>query len=161
MKKGCFEFLILCILMVWMTSSTAFAQSEKNGKIISFHPSIGNSIELKEKQEYELFPEYSDSLFESAELIKFDSSNFEVKFKTKNAKSFNRPITTAQLDEIYYAIDRRQPLNQPTLDEKNELQEIERKRRNAEIARNVAEISLEAFFYTLQFIFIIIEMGAY
>lgn len=154
MKRLFFAFLIVFVL-----SESLYAQTEKNGKIVAFHPSAGNSLDLSEKKKYAIFTEYNDSLFESAQLIKYSSDSYSVLIKTVNGKSFEKPAAIRELDSIYAAIEKVKPTafaNAITETENKLTAEEKRKReRRAEIADTLAQISYQSFIIILDIIWIL------
>lgn len=134
------------------------SQTERNGKIVAFHPSVGNSITLSEKKEFSLFTEYNDSLFESAQLIKYHvDTTFAVIIKTTNGKSFEKPIGIKELDAIYASIEKLKPISSKNtavddyFDKKPTKEEIEAKKKadRKESAEMIAEISFQIIYVIL------------
>ncbi len=87
----------------------ANSQTTTNGKIVAFHPSVGNSITVSEKKELQLFTEYNDSLFESAQLIRYSADSYSVLIKTTKGNSFEKPVSLYELDAIYATIEKVKP----------------------------------------------------
>lgn len=133
------------------------SQTDRNGKIVAFHPSVGNSITLDEKKEFSLFTEYNDSLFESAQLFKYSvDTTYAVLFKTTNEKSFEKQISIKELDAIYASIEKRRPATTNTtvddyFEKKPTKEEIEeqKKANRKESAEMIAEISFQVIYTIL------------
>ena len=155
-KNKLFLKLFLLFFISLGYAKTGIAQSDKNGKIVAFHPSVGNSINLSEKKEFLLFTEYNDSLFESAQLIKYDIDSYTVLFKTTTGQSFEKPIPVHELDAIYSNIEKTKPAASSTDDyvEKNQSKEKEIKKDRSQTGFIVAEI-------TIQIVFVLLEILAH
>ncbi len=98
------------LLILSLTVSTAtFSQTHEEARIISIHPSVGNTIDVKEKQKFSLFPEYNDSLFESAQLLKYNDSTYTFLIKPVGGKSFERPADFNERQLYYNKIETREP----------------------------------------------------
>jgi hypothetical protein len=100
-------------------------------KVIGIHPAVGKSISRDEKIKYKLFPEYIDSLFESAEVTRCSDSTFLLNVRTVQGTDIHNSISTKQLDDLYYRIDdiekvKKEPEYVMTEEEKKE----ERRKRN-------------------------------
>ncbi len=113
MKLTCAPLLNLISLLFVFQFLTVDASSqtvEKEGKIVAFHPAAGNSITLAEKKEFGIFPEYNDSLFESAQLVKYDSARYTVLIKARTGQSLEREILQTELNAIYKKIESVKPV---------------------------------------------------
>ncbi|MCX6295042.1 MAG: hypothetical protein NTX97_03070 [Bacteroidetes bacterium] len=157
LKKSSLLSLIFCLHFFLIGGiENGFSQTGQNGTIIAFHPSLGKTVDQKEKKDFGLFPEYTDSLFESAQLVKYAVDSFTVLFKTKIGKSFERPISIHELDKIYATIEQANPSS--TVETKNEEdskeREIKRRKRN-ETANNIGEITYLSFEFMLDLIYLI------
>lgn len=134
---------------------------ETNGIIVAFHPSVGNSINLTEKKEFNFFPEYNDSLFESAQLVKYSNDRYTVLFKTTKGGSFEKAITTGELDELYASVEKVKPAEKaPATNNsgekklsKEELEKQQKRDDHYESVQTIAEI-------TFQIIFVLLEICA-
>ena len=83
----------------------SFSQTKDSGQVIGIHPTLGKSITQDEKARYHLFPEYQDSLFESAKIFKYNDSTFLLIIKPIHAAEITRNISTKELDAIYYKVE--------------------------------------------------------
>lgn len=157
LNKKLFQILFFIFAISFGFAKNSNSQTYKNGKIVAFHPSVGNSIDLSEKKQFLLFTEYNDSLFESAQLIKYNFDSFSVLFKTTKAESFEKSITIKELDEIYGFIEKAKPaatsLNDDYVDKKptKEKQEKQKKREDHyDSVQIVAEITFQIIFVLLE-----------
>jgi len=157
-----FSFVFLLFFLLFGFSQKGNSQiDEANGIIVAFHPSVGNAINLSEKKEFNFFSEYNDSLFESAQLVKYSNNRYTVLFKTTKGGSFEKPITTDELDEIYASVEKVKPAEKalPTNDggekklTKEELEKQQKKDDHYESVQTIAEI-------TFQIIFVLLEIWA-
>lgn len=127
---------------------------DANGIIVAFHPSVGNAIDLSEKKELNLFPEYNDSLFESAQLIKYSNDRYALLFKTTKGGSFEKPITIKELDEIYFNIEKVKPSAKSSsddyVDNKASKKSSEKRENRSENVQIAAEITLQIIFVFLE-----------
>lgn len=95
---------LIILISIFSLKSEIHAQT-KNGRKVSFHPSVGNSISVDEKKQFGLFPEYTDSLFKSAELISDDTITLSIVFTTTSGQTFEKVISEQERDEIYKKIE--------------------------------------------------------
>lgn len=131
---------------------------EANGKIVAFHPSLGTILNLSEKKQFNLFTEYTDSLFQSAQLVKYTNERYSVLIKTTNGQSFEKPITITELDAIYAKIEKIKPASavtqEPLLDdyvqEKYSSKQKEVKKNRSETAYIIAEVTIQILFVFLE-----------
>jgi hypothetical protein len=100
MKKS-----LLFIFLFAFHCLPSLAQHNDSLKVIGIHPAVGKMITRDEKIKYHLFPEYKDSIFESAQIFSLNDSTFLVSIKTINGIEVRNYISTSQLDKIYYRID--------------------------------------------------------
>lgn len=146
--------LLFLFFISFGVAENGISQTDRNGKIVAFHPSVGNSLTLSEKKEFSLFSEYNDSLFESAQLVKYSIDSYAVLFKNTKGKSFEKPISVQELDAIYAGIEKIKPaaVITPSDDyvEKKALSKEEQKRADRhESAEMIAEISFEIIYAIL------------
>ena len=93
-KKVPFLKFIFLLFLLFGSAKNNFSQTDTvNGKIVAFHPSVGMGIDLLEKKQFSLFSEYTDSLFQSAQLVKYSTERYAVMIKTTNGQSFEKPIS--------------------------------------------------------------------
>ncbi len=152
------QFFIFFLLLGF--AENCIAQTiDETGKIVKIHPSIGNSIDLSEKKEFQLFTEYNDSLFESAHLVKYGDENYTILIKTTTGKSFEKPISINELDAIYANIEKVKPAPNSQADEvserklsKEELEKQQKKESHYDSIRTIAEISFQVIFVLLEII---------
>ncbi|MGZ4060904.1 MAG: hypothetical protein ACXVPU_17870, partial [Bacteroidia bacterium] len=97
------------LLLLFFSFNFLHSQTIVNGKLIILHPSVGNSIDQKEKKEFSLFPEYSNSEFESAQLIKHNDTTYTFLISTTKGKSFERPTNLREMQQYYNAIEAIKP----------------------------------------------------
>lgn len=95
--------LFIGILLIF--SIACFAQIEQSGKVIIVHPSVGKVIDNYEKKVYGLFPEYRDSTFNSAYIIKYTDSSFAVIVTDIKNQTIEKNISSKELDNMYFQID--------------------------------------------------------
>jgi hypothetical protein len=81
------------------------AQEADSGKVIGLHPSVGKLITRDEKIRYHLFPDYKDSIFQSAKIIRYNDSTFILAVSTTIGQEVKTPVTTIDLDNLYYRIE--------------------------------------------------------
>ena len=162
MKKYTFVLLVFIFCSV-----SAFSQSSSSDRIIAFHPSSGKSIDVQQKNRYNIFNEYSDSVFELAQLVKHKDSSYSILIKTRSGKSIEKAISIAELDNIYSAIDKVEK-KQPGTDlysieprVENELSEERRIReRRVENAIIIGNIAYRSFIVLIE-ILAVIAQAAY
>ena len=147
--------LLITISLVIGVAKNGFSQSDRNGKIVAFHPSVGNSINVYEKKELALFTEYNDSLFESAQLVKYSVDDYTILFKTIDNRSFEKLISIQELDTIYARIEKIKPINKtsPQVDyvfDKEETEEMQKRAARIENVHMIAEISFQIIFVLLE-----------
>lgn len=113
---------------------------------------------MKKKKQFALFPEYTDSLFQSAELVKYSNGDFKVLIKTTNGQSFEKPISTKELDDIYAKIEKVNPskivTSNPLLDdyveEKYNSKQKDARKSRSETASIIAEVTIQILFVFLE-----------
>ncbi len=142
-------FLILTSFGLIQNGSS---QDDRNGRIVAFHPAVGNSINLLEKKEFQLFTEYNDSLFESAQLVKYSADSYSILVKTISDQSFEKPITIQELDAIYAKIEKEKSTKTVVDDyvEKKPPKEEQKRANRSESAYMIAEITLQIVFVFLE-----------
>ncbi|MCE3279429.1 MAG: hypothetical protein K0S44_1620 [Bacteroidetes bacterium] len=122
------SLLLLFIILPTLLS----AQASDSVKVIGIHPAVGKSISRNEKIQYKLFPQYKNESFEQAEVLKLNDSTFVLAVKPVNGNSIKCPITIAELDELFYQIDkpvtRKKPLDDDYVKELEERKEAEKTR---------------------------------
>lgn len=115
----------------------AKAQNADSGRVIGIHPAVGKSISREEKIRYALFPEYKDSLFESAEIIKYNDSTFMLHVRAVQGTEITTKVSTRELDDLFYDIEKveksKKEKDEYVLTEE-ERKEIRRKRAKEESA---------------------------
>ena len=99
----------IALLLQFFSFNLLHSQTIVNGKVIILHPSVGNSIDLKEKKEFSLFPEYSNFEFESAQLIKHNDTTYTFLIFTTKGKSFERATNLREMQQYYNAIENIKP----------------------------------------------------
>ena len=104
------------LLLTCFIGSALFSQTLDSSKIIGIHPAVGKSITKDEKVRYHLFPEYKDSLFESAHVLKYNDTTFALVIKPINASEIVRSISTKELDALYYNVEDIEALSKKTED---------------------------------------------
>lgn len=154
-KKQIFLNLLCFFFLLFGNAKNGISQTDdRTGKIIAFHPSVGNSLDLSEKKEFGVFTEYNDSLFESAQLVKYSIDRYSVLVKTKNGQSFERPISIKELDAIYAGIEKLKPLSS-TVETDDYVVEKPAKEKEIKKSRNdtayiIGEITLQILFVFLE-----------
>lgn len=125
------------------------AQTDDSIKIITLHPSVGNSIDVHEKKMFYLFSDYKDSIFESAEILKYNDSTYTFRFKTTNGKILEKPTNKHELDEMYAKIDRIKPVEYVKTEHEKEARKRSSGNAKAEFGYNLANVLLEITLITL------------
>jgi hypothetical protein len=149
-KKGIMKKLLLLLGIILIAQDCLKGQTYFEEKVIAFHPSAGNEIDLREKQEFNIFTEYSDSLFESAQLIIYGKGSYSIRIKAINGKTFEKPADTTELDSIYASIERVKPLL-AVKDAAIKAHEEKRKREErAETARIIADVTCRSIIIVIQ-----------
>ena len=105
-----------------------------------------------------LFPEYTDSLFQSAQLVKHSNDRYSIMIKTTNEKNFEKPISINNLDTIYAIIEKENPIPLNTVTDdyiaKKPSQEylLKQKKRQDQYdsVKTVAEITFQILFVLLE-----------
>jgi hypothetical protein len=142
MKKNI--FLLFLFLPFFLQAQTA-----DSVKIITLHPSVGKSIDVKEKKEFYLFPDYNDSIFESAEILKYNDSTYTIRFKTTTGNFFEKPTNTKELDAMYAKVDRIKPAEYVETKHDRESRRSSSRNENAEWGYHVGSIILQVLLITL------------
>jgi len=96
---------LLNIFLLSLISTICFSQDSIQGKAIILHPAVGKIIDNSEKKLFGLFPEYKDSTFSSAFIIKFNDSSYIAVITNIKNQNIEKNITIQQLDAMYYSID--------------------------------------------------------
>lgn len=107
----------LLIFITLTISGISFAQTTETGKAIIVHPAIGKLIDQSEKITFTLFPEYKDSTFNSAYVVKYNDSTFTVVVTNINNQSIEKSISRIELDKMYYQIDEISQKEKPVYNE--------------------------------------------
>lgn len=152
-KKQSKNRYILVLFFSFLLSLPSWSQTTHSGKIVAFHPSVGNAITVKEKKEYDLFKEYNDSLFESAQLVKYSSDSFAILIKTTTGQSFEKPAGRQELDAIYAAIEKVKPFQRSADDyvfDKTEEEERQKRINRSENIQFAVEVTLQIVFVFLE-----------
>lgn len=103
--KSTILFLFILFLNV------SFAQEQS--KAIILHPAVGKLIDQQEKKIYQLFPEYKDSAFVNAFILKYNDSTYTVVINAIKNKAIERNLSREDLDKMYYQIDEIYKTNPP------------------------------------------------
>jgi hypothetical protein len=128
------------------------SQTAENGKVVALHPSIGNTIDIKEKKQFSLFPEYTDSLFESAQLIKYNDTTYTFLIKTTSGKSFERAAKFHEMQKDYATIESIKPAQVVNSEKKTDYYSPKEENNEKAKSRRVASgIGFEIFFDVLLF----------
>ncbi|MBA3971903.1 MAG: hypothetical protein H0X46_07125 [Bacteroidetes bacterium] len=146
-------------------SGASFAQESSTDKIIAFHPSAGKTIDLQEKIKYSIFKEYSDSIFQSAQLVKRNTGDYFILISTRSGKSFEKPVTIAELDAIHAAIDKVTPAQHKTVTsiepetDRNAEEERRIRQRRTENAIIIGDIAYRSFVVLINVLVIIAQIA--
>lgn len=105
--KSKIKKLICCSLIILFPFIVSAQEVVNKGKLVVLHPSVDSIITIDKKIKYALFPEYTNSVFGSAELIKYNDTVFSFVFKTTNGSTFERATTRTDIDKMYYQIEER------------------------------------------------------
>jgi len=105
MKK--LPLIVLLMLLPFLPK----AQEIINGKVIQLHSSVGEVITIDEKNKFVLFPEYKDSMYQSAMFIQHPDYTFAFLIKPKKGmgKSFERTTSGDEIIEMCNRIDKIEP----------------------------------------------------
>lgn len=132
------------------------AQTSDGVKILTLHPSVGKSIDVNEKKEFYLFPDYNDSVFKSAEILKYNDSTYTIRFTATTGKVFEKPTNTNELDAMYAKVDSKKPTEYVETKQERKSEERERRseqnrtsRDNAEMGFHIGNIILQVVLITL------------
>lgn len=142
MKK--INFFILFILPLF-----SLAQTAERIKVITLHPSVGKSIDVNEKREFYLFPDYNDSIFESAEILKYNDSIYFIRFKTTNGKEFEKPTNTNELDQMFAKVESRKPRDYVESNDEKETRRRQVHNHNEAIGLHIGNVILQVLLITL------------
>lgn len=93
------------LLLFCLFSLSIRAQIRDSARVIGIHPAVGKEISRNEKIRYQLFPEYKDSIFSSAAIVKLNDSTFQLSVTSIQGIQVNNHIGTKELDELFYRID--------------------------------------------------------
>ena len=139
---------ITCCLLLFLPF-LSFSQTSGSVKILTLHPSVGKSIDVNEKKEFSLFPDYKDSIFGSAEILKYNDSTYTIRFTTTTGKVFEKPTNTNELDAMYANVENKKPTEyvETKHERKSEAREREAEQKKQEVPmrrkkRHIAEGSL-------------------
>ncbi|HEX8514805.1 MAG TPA: hypothetical protein VF868_01310 [Bacteroidia bacterium] len=151
-----FRLLFLLLLPI-----CSHAQSFDSVKVLGIHPAVGKLITADEKVKYKLFPEYKDSTFESARVLKYNDSLFVLCVRSINGTELTKDIGTDQLDKLYYAVEELEKQKKPREDyvmsdeEKRETERRRSRNNNSEFWWNfLAQMTILTFETLIAFAFI-------
>lgn len=151
MKKLIYFLLLFLPLL-------SIAQTSDGIKIITLHPSIGKSIDALEKKEFSLFPDYKDSIFELAEIVKYNDSTYTIRFTTTTGKIFEKPVSTNELDAMYAKVDTKKPTEYVETNRERKSEARERKSEDSATSRDKAEMGLHIGNIILQVVLITLSI---
>ncbi|OFY85257.1 MAG: hypothetical protein A3F72_04445 [Bacteroidetes bacterium RIFCSPLOWO2_12_FULL_35_15] len=135
----------------------SIAQTSDGIKIITLHPSIGKSIDAQEKKEFFLFPDYKDSIFESAEILKYNDSTYAIRFTTITGKVFEKPVNTNELDAMFAKVDSKKP-NEYVETNRERTSEAKERKSEGTTSRDKAEMGLHVGNIILQVVLITLSI---
>jgi hypothetical protein len=112
-----------CILLFLLPFISIAQQAFDEGIVVALHPSVGLTITKDEKKEFALFPEYNDSIFESAHYIKYNDSTYTFLFRKTDGSKLEKSVTKTETDKMYAQIEKikpastinKQPIKEETL----------------------------------------------
>jgi hypothetical protein len=136
-------------ILFFLSCLPGFAQMKGTGRIVVLHPSLGQTITLAEKKEFGLFPNYPDSIFETASIVKYNDSLFSVLYKDIHNSALERTISQSQLYEIYLKVEKAKPAPPPVVSASPKSPGF------LQTAGEAADVFSETFVKTLQVILII------
>ncbi len=125
------------------------AQTSESIKILTLHPSVGKLIDVKEKKDFYLFPEYKDSLFESAEILKYNDSTYTIRFKTTSGTVFEKPTSIHELDAMYAKVDSKRPAEYVEPKKDREGRKNKEGRDNSQLGLHIGNVILQVVLITL------------
>ena len=146
-----FLLLIFCLITI-ITNG----HNPDSVKVIGLHPAIRKTISQDAKIKYHLFPEYKDSLFGSAQIIKLNDTIYHLVIHSITGTDVKATISIKELDEMYFRIDdvyasakaQEDPYALPEEDRK-EIRRKENARKAGKIIMtvmtNIVLVSLQAF----------------
>jgi hypothetical protein len=97
---------LLYFSLLFFISFSQKAQTADSGKVIGIHPIVGKTISLDEKIKYNLFPEYNDSLFSSAQFIRNSDSTYTIVFTSISGTELKKNISSNEMNDLFYKIDK-------------------------------------------------------
>jgi Na+-transporting NADH:ubiquinone oxidoreductase subunit NqrC len=133
------------LLLFFLIPLLSSAQTTDSGMVITLHPAVGNTITANEKKQFDLFTEYNDSLFESAQIVKYNDSTYAIRLKTIQGNFFERETDSKELHTIYEKIERIKPV------EKDEY--VENKRNSEQLKKDKQEDRINTGFQFSQMFF--------
>jgi hypothetical protein len=139
---------LLTLFLFTMLSVFSYGQDSLS-KVVCFHPVLGNLVDRSEKQEYDIFTEYTDSLFESAQLFRAADSSYTIVVKTSNGQSFQKSAGTEELDAIYHKVENTRSA-QKAATAKQKAEERREKERKAQNTAEWVEFGFNMFFISLE-----------
>lgn len=151
--------IIIYFILIFFPFS-AIAQTGDSVKILTLHPSVGKSIDVKEKKEFYLFPDYKDSVFRSAEILKYNDTAYTIRFTTTTGNVFEKPTTTKELDAMFAKIDTVKPTEYVENKHDKKPQKPDREFESDDISRSRAQVSLNVGNVVLQMILITLSILA-
>ncbi|MCW3085888.1 MAG: hypothetical protein JWP12_3254 [Bacteroidetes bacterium] len=93
-------FILLLII-----SLGANAQTADTAKLIGIHTAVGKTITRDEKIKYQLFPEYNDREFDSAQIFRYNDTTYELRIASSNGSMIKTVISNSRMDDLYNRID--------------------------------------------------------
>lgn len=97
--KQFFTFLLIACVFF------AKAQNSDTMKLIGIHPAVGKTIERAEKTEYHLFTDYSDSLFDYAQVFRQNDTTFRLVITSIGGTQKTYKLDTTAMNNLYDRID--------------------------------------------------------
>ncbi len=92
-------------ILLFLVSLLANAQTADTAKLIGIHKAVGKTITRDEKIKYQLFTEYKDDTFDSAQVFRYNDTTYELRIASSNGSILKTAITGSQMDEMYNHID--------------------------------------------------------
>jgi hypothetical protein len=108
-------------LLIFVSISLKAQNHFDEGKIIQLHPSTGFAVTPAAKIKYNLFPQFQDSVFEYAQLVKYNDSSFTFIFRTKYDGRVERSTTIAEINDVYNKIEKINPASAKSVSHFNPL----------------------------------------
>ena len=92
-------------ILLFILSLAANAQTADTAKLIGIHMAVGKTITRDEKIKYQMFPQYNNEEFDSAQVFRYNDSTYELRISASNGSVVKTRIGNSQMDDMYNRID--------------------------------------------------------